>query len=537
MAPLHGHRSLATCWGLAVGALLAAGAASAYTHHTGEIRFQEPSPAVFDLAARDGKPVFMLISAVWCYWCKTFEQDTLRAEHVAGYLNRAWLNVFVDHDRHPDLVRKHVRGLPMVVLFGPDGRVRQSFAGALKTQDFLDVLNRVESDVRSTLARASPAEPPPSREGPAPAVPVSADAYRHLVEALARYVDEQADTTHGGFGAGSKAPHGRLLALLAEHESVAPDRRRAVAIERTLDGSLRGLYDAVEGGFFHYAAGRDWSDPRYEKLLHVNAALLVALDSAHRMTRKRSYREAANATAAYVLRTLYDRRQGGFFNSQTADPAYYRLSATQRRAAPKPPVNRDKLAASNGEAIVAFLAVGQSAGRQDLRDAALSSLELMRQRFLTDRGVYHMLDGRTGAGQLRGQLEANAWAALAFLDGHRVSGRAVYRAAAERVIGYALAELVDLARGVFVDASSSGARAAGEAAVPLEANGVMALALVRAHQATGRAEYRDAARRALATLGGRVNVVFAGEPEMTSVKALADTALYLRAYGELVREP
>lgn len=28
-----------------------------------------------------------------------------------------------------------------------------------------------------------------------------------------------------------------------------------------------------------------------------------------------------------------------------------------------------------------------------------------------------------------------------------------------------------------------------------------------------------------------------GEPEMTSVKTVADTALYLRAYGEVVREP
>ncbi len=58
-----------------------------------------------------------------------------------------------------DLTRKCARGLPMIVLFDPAGRVRQSFAGALKKDDFLDVLKRVASDVRTNVADAPPRRP------------------------------------------------------------------------------------------------------------------------------------------------------------------------------------------------------------------------------------------------------------------------------------------------------------------------------------------------------------------------------------------
>ena len=45
----------------------------AYAHHNSSVRFLDYSPATFEIARREGKPVFLLISAVWCYWCKYFD--------------------------------------------------------------------------------------------------------------------------------------------------------------------------------------------------------------------------------------------------------------------------------------------------------------------------------------------------------------------------------------------------------------------------------------------------------------------------------
>ena len=97
----------------------------------------------YSRAAQRKASLFLLISAVWCYWCKYFEQQVLADAQVSKYLNEHYVSVFADHDRRPDLVRKYVRGLPMIVLFAPDGRVRQSFAGVLKKDDFLSVVKQV----------------------------------------------------------------------------------------------------------------------------------------------------------------------------------------------------------------------------------------------------------------------------------------------------------------------------------------------------------------------------------------------------------
>lgn len=536
MRALRMCRFLLPCLALVV-LVSSAAPASGYMHQASKVRFTEYTSAAFDQARREGKPVFVLISAVWCYWCRYFEQHTLNAEGVADYLNRSYLSVFVDYDRRPDLVRKFVRGIPMIVLFSPDGRVRQSFAGALKKEDFLAVLARVEGEVRAEAAQARPAAPAAGGVIPPRPLPISGETYRQLLDGLARYVDEQADTTYGGFGVGSKAPYGRLLAFLMEQEAITRDRQRWAVVQKTLEGILRGLYDPIDGGFFHYATGREWTDPRYEKMLSVNASLLAVFDAAHRVTKNRRYRDAADAAIAYLMGTLYDTKDGGFYGSQTADPDFYRLSREARRAAVRPQVNRNKGAASNAEAVLALLAVSRTTARPDLERAALRSLEFMRRRLLTDRGMYHLYEPETGRGHLRGQLETNAWAALAFLEGHRVSGKTIYRQAAEQLLRYAIAELFDPARGAFVESSDPDAPGPRAQERPLEANGVMAVALLRAHEVTRRAEYLDTAKRVLAALGGEVKTLLLDEPDTTPTKKIAEAVFYLRAYGQVVQPP
>ncbi len=479
---------------LAVGAVVVSGTPDiwAYAHHASKVRFVEHSPQTFETARRDRKPVFLLISAVWCYWCKYFDQHVLRDDEIARFLNRQYLSVFVfvDHDRRLDVARRYARGLPMIVLFDPDGGVRQSFAGVLTKEDFLSVLKRVESDIRTERAPPAPSARPTVASSP---VPVTRETYEQLRRGLLTLVDERLDTTHGGFGTGDKHPHARLLAYLLEQHDAGGDRRSLAAVARSLDAILGGIHDRVEGGFFRYAEGREWSRPHSEKLVHLNASLAAVFGEAHRLTGNPRYKDAAESTLAYLLRTFHDARAGGFYGSQTADPSYYHLALADRRAIRGPPVNRDKVTAWNAETALAFLSLGQSSGRKDVVDVALRTLEFMRRSVVTEKGVFHIHEYRTGRGQLRGEVEPNAWAALAFLEGYRVSRVEAHREAAERVLGYVMAERFDAARGVFTEQ--------GDSRLSLYADGLMAEALVRAHRLTGRAEYLEAARKVLAALG------------------------------------
>ena len=501
---------------LGVIAVFPGAAAWGYAHHASKVRFVEHSPAAFDAARRESKPVFLLISAVWCYWCKYFEQQVLADADVSKFLNRHYVSVFADHDRRPDLVRKYVRGLPMIVLFGPDGRVRQSFAGVLKKDDFLGVVRNVAT---------SPPLATDARPVAAP-VPVTLDTYQRLREGMLRFIAEHLDTIHGGFGAGDKYPQPRLLAYLLELHRATGDRRYLVAVEKNLDGILGALYDRVDGGFFRYAEGRDWRQPHYEKLLHLNAVLAAVLGEVHRVTGNPRYREAADATVAYLLRNLHDATAGGFYSSQSADPAYYRLPLRERRAARKPPVNRDKITAWNAEAAIALLALSQSSGRKDLRDVSLGTLEFIRTKMVGEKGVFHLYEHRTGRRHGEGQVDANAWTALAFLEGYRVTLVEAHCQAAERVLRFAVAEFFDAGRGAFSEDKNS--------PLPLDANGVMAEALFRAQQLGGRPDSLDVARRVLATFGGAAHALFESED---AVARVGDAVYYLRAYAQVVGRP
>jgi uncharacterized protein YyaL (SSP411 family) len=483
---------------------------------TSKVRFVEHSPAVFEAAQREGKPLFLLISAVWCYWCKYFEQQVLADAEVSKYLNEHYVSVFADHDRRPDLVRKYVRGLPMIVLFAPDGRVRQSFAGVLKKDDFLSVVKQV-----AVSPSPAPEAGPVAIPNPAP---LSPNTYRRLREGMLTFVGENLDAVYGGFGSGDKYPQPRLLAYLLELHQATGDRRYLVAVEKTLDGVLGALYDPVDGGFFRFAEGRDWRQPHYEKLVHLNATLAAVLGEAHRVTGNTRYREAADRTVAYLLRTLHDASAGGFYSSQTANPAYYRLPLRERRSAQPPPVNREKLTAWNAEAAIALLALGRSSGRTDLRDVALRTLDFIHLNMVSEKGAFHLYEPWTGRRHGEGQLDANAWAALGLLEGYRVVRVESYRQTALQVLRFAVADLFDAGRGAFGDDKSL--------PLSLDANGVMADALLRAQQVGGPADYLDLARRVLTSFGGTARALLGDGDD--AVARAPDTVYYLRAYAQVV---
>ena len=98
---------------------------------------------------------------------------------------------------------------------------------------------------------------------------------------------------------------------------------------------IAGSSDAIcpitnEGGFFRYAANRDWSAPHTAKLLADNADLIRLYLDAGEALERREYLDLARRTIDWVQRVLA-RPRGGFAASQAADSAYYERAKAEAR--------------------------------------------------------------------------------------------------------------------------------------------------------------------------------------------------------------
>ena len=91
-----------------------------------------------------------------------------------------------------------------------------------------------------------------------------------------------------------------------------------------------GIFDEVDGGFFLYAAGREWTRPHTEKMLEDQAAMVGLLVEESIVFDRASWRERARDVMRYVQRTLADTTRGGFYASQRADEDYYAVNASIR---------------------------------------------------------------------------------------------------------------------------------------------------------------------------------------------------------------
>jgi thioredoxin-related protein len=83
--------------------LLQAVPVATYFHHESPIKWHEYNQETFELAEKENKPVFMLITASWCYWCHVYRDETLHQPEIYSYINENFVPVFVDADKRQDL--------------------------------------------------------------------------------------------------------------------------------------------------------------------------------------------------------------------------------------------------------------------------------------------------------------------------------------------------------------------------------------------------------------------------------------------------
>ena len=308
----------------------------------------------------------------------------------------------------------------------------------------LALLRRVAEAFERRQDEIAAAPPPP----PAPGPPASA-AIRDIPDWLEDHLLEHFDPLHGGFGAAPKHVHAPavrfgLRRIAAGHDALVE------VVTRTLDAVVcGGLFDNVEGGAFRYCAGRDWTAPRVEKVLAVNADLLELLLDGWSVLGDTRCRDRAIDVIRYVRQTLVDPDAGGFYASQYADEGYYAAAAEERGRLGAPPVDRSVYAEGTARMAAAFMHAAERFEDSSLAEFAAASLErVVGETYERGNGIAHTAGGGEA---VRGLLADQVWTSAALLDLYAAAEREVHLDMAHELMRFSLRHLFDAAAGRFVD--------------------------------------------------------------------------------------
>ena len=135
----------------------------------------------------------------------------------------------------------------------------------------------------------------------------------------ARAFARNTDPVHGGFGRAPKFPNVSCLDLMLRVYHRTREPQLLAAVERTLDNMAGGgIYDQLGGGFARYSVDERWTIPHFEKMLYDNGQLVKLYADAYRLTRRPAWRRVFEDSIAYAVRDLRH-ADGGFFASEDAD--------------------------------------------------------------------------------------------------------------------------------------------------------------------------------------------------------------------------
>ena len=392
-------------------------------------------------------------SAAWCHWCHVMEAETYHDPAVRQILDRSFIAVKVDIDARPDIAERYGDwGWPATVIFSPDATELGKYRGYIEPARFAEILNDV---VAGEAAAAAPTATLP----PAPRTALSEDTLAWIEHAIDVNLASWWDPEQGGWGMRQKAPIGWNNAWLLD-KARAGDAAARKDVLFSLDQQAQ-LIDPVWGGMSQYSAGRDWSQPHYEKLMSIEAPALENYAEAYALTGDPKQLARAHAIAGYLERFLRA-PDGAFHPTQDADlnahdPArpymdghhYYALSEHARLAAGIPRVDPHEYADATGLAIAAYCTLYQATHDP----AALAVAEQAARAILAtharpDGTITHDVSNPATPGKAPlVYLADNAAFGRGLVRLYEVTHDGAYIAAAERIADALIAHLTDDATG------------------------------------------------------------------------------------------
>ncbi len=455
------------------------------------IAWREWSTGAFEEARRSKKPVILDITAVWCHWCHVMDETSYSDEGVAELIKRLYIPVRVDVDRRPDIAERYsFGGYPTTALLTSEGVVITggTYVPPEQLKDLLQSVSDFYGKEEGVII------PPKEETKP----PVKGDLGGDILKDVLDVILENFDSSYGGFGTQPKFPAPEAVDLALSEHRRSRDEVMLFMATKTLEG-IQGIYDPVEGGFFRYSVTEDWKIPHYEKMLEVNAGLLLNYLRAYQATGRKAFRETAEGVLAYLSTHLYDPARGCFLGSQDADEEYYKFGKEERSKRRAPAIDRTVYADWNAKAAEAFLEASLLLDER-WREQALRALDFLLANCCRDGRVYHYyVEGPELPGLLRDQVHV----AKALSQAYLVTGEGRYLEAAQAITGHILGEYAAPEGGFFDTVERP--EAIGDLKKKqrlLVENAAAADLLITLHHLTGREDYKAKAEEALKAFTG-----------------------------------
>lgn len=487
------------------------------------IHWVDWSPAAFDRARDEKKPVMLYLGAFWCGICQRMDETTFSDTEVIALLNAYFVPVRVEDAQRPDIdVRYNRNGWPTIVFLSAGGDYLAS-ANYLSPRDFSDVLVRVHvgCQERQPAAATDPAatgpaepetatsEPPgstpaePDASAPdSPALPSSADKPHPgpaVLSEVTETVRRLADPVHGGYETDRKFPHCAANEFLLLRYQATGDARCLNHVRLTLFHMHRSRTHDPEGGFFRYSSKRDWSEPHHEKLLSDHAGLLDNALHVFELTRESFFRELAGELLDCLNIGFRDPAQPFFHGCRD----YIRITPG-RDTPPGSLLHKTRgmfsitdpwmYTDANARAVSALLRAAGTLERKDCQEHALETLRFLLERCWDgSRGMAHYFDDRP---RLRGLLTDQALMGRALAEGFEATGDRGLLERAEALAGFIRTHLRNPAGGFF-DIAERGPAFVRYPLTLIDENGTAARFFLKLHHLTGKPQYREAALWAL----------------------------------------
>lgn len=393
-----------------------------------EVQWRDWDDATFEEARRLERPILLSITASWCSWCHEMDRTVFADEEIASLIEQHYLPIRVEKDKRPDLNERYNQGgWPTNVFLTPEGELLRG--GTFFTKDELrPLLKRVHRYYRenreevhqhiSNLVERTERflQNKDSRRG---------ELKPTMVDDVVESMLEKFDPEYGGFGTGQKFPHPEAIdfALMQYHRT--SDQRIHRLITLTLTRMAEGgLHDHVEGGFFRYAAQRDWREPHHEKMLETNAGILKNYIAAYLCLGIDRFRQAACDIVDYLNGHLVAEEGVGFYGSQDDEPKYYALSLEERREKTQPKLDRTIYTNWNAQTAAAYFRAGLALDRPELTETAVRTVDFLLDRlYLAGKGMYHYFDGTP---HILGLLTDQFWMAKTLVDAASYTGDGQY---------------------------------------------------------------------------------------------------------------
>lgn len=462
------------------------------------IRWFEWEDAAFEKARQEDKPVMLFLSAFWCRYCQRMDEGALSDRENRALLNAYFIALRAEDAMRPDIdARYNLNGWPTIAFFTPAGQLLAA-SNFLPIEDFKNLLLNVYLAYQDKNTESPAAQPVQTGE----ALPnhFAKEPQQEILSAITQSIMMLADPVNGGYGRGQKFIQAPANDFLLCRYQATRNPAYLDHVRLTLDRMREGqIHDVEEGGYFRTTTRADWLQPHREKLLIEQAGLLSNVLHVFRLTGRHEYARMAEEIVAYINDKLFDPKTGAFFGCEDF----------LRRETAEAATDGDFFSIideciytdANAVAAVAYLEAAAVLGRADCRERALNLLDFLWSHCRNvEEGMYHYHDE---VPRLPGLLLDQALVGIAMLDAYSMSAEAKYLERAQMNSEFILQRLRNPAGG-FYDRE---ARELGFLKFPLtnpDQNGAAATFFLRMAEATNDPLYREAAFWALRVAGGDV---------------------------------